>query len=238
MFNNYQTKEFIFKERNAIIIFPKCKPNGKMILKTEYLDAFPDFDISMLERGYYLIHIYHHTRWASDEENNIMADFVRYCSKELGTDKKCILEGMSCGGLQAVKFAEEYPELVSVMYLDAPVLNILSMAGLGECRNQVVGQCWREIVSTYNVDRSTIINFRKSPIDNMTPLIENNIPIIMLYGNADDVVIYEENGKVLENYYKQHGGNIKVISRSMCGHHPHGLTDPTPIIDFIENNIN
>ena len=143
MFNNYQTKEFIFKERNAIIIFPKCKPNGKMILKTEYLDAFPDFDISMLERGYYLIHIYHHTRWASDEENNIMADFVRYCSKELGTDKKCILEGMSCGGLQAVKFAEEYPERVSVMYLHAPVLNILSMAGLGECRNQVVGQCWR-----------------------------------------------------------------------------------------------
>ena len=68
----------------------------------------------------------------------------------------------------------------------------------------------------------------------MEPLIENAIPIIMLYGNADNIVIYEENGKVLEDYYKSHGGIIKVISKSMCQHHPHGLENPEPIIEFIE----
>ena len=52
--------------------------------------------------------------------------------------------------------------------------------------------------------------------------------------NRDDVVIYEENGKVLENFYKSNGGCIKVICRSMAGHHPHGLDDPTPIINFID----
>ena len=57
----------------------------------------------------------------------------------------------------------------------------------------------------------------------------------MVYGNADDLVIYEENGKVLEHYYKKHGGIIKVISKSMCEHHPHGLEDSSVLIDFIEH---
>ena len=68
----------------------------------------------------------------------------------------------------------------------------------------------------------------------MAPLIQNNIPIIMLYGNADNIVVYEENGKVLEEYYKEHGGTIKVIAKSMCEHHPHGLEDVTPIVEFVE----
>ncbi len=235
-FENFKTKELIFSERKAVIIYPTGEPNGKMILKTEYLTAFPNFDVAMLERGYHLIHVFQRTRWASDEELDIQAAFVRYCAKELGCSERCILEGMSCGGLQAAKFAEKYPSLTAVLYLDAPVLNILSMCGLGECTSSAVPQFWREIVATYGVSRSTIINFRQSPIDNMEPLIENNIPVIMLYGNADDVVIYEENGKVLEKFYQEKGGTLKVICRSMMGHHPHGLDDPSPIIEFVEAN--
>ncbi len=234
MWNNFESKEFIFAERNAVIVFPNGEPNGKMILKTEYPDAFPAFDTEMLSKGYHLIYVSHRTRWATDEETNIAADFIRYCAKELHASEKCILEGMSCGGLQAAMLAEKYPELVSVMYLDAPVMNILSMVGLGECTADCVPMFWREIVAAYGVSRSTIINFRKSPIDNMKPLIDNNIPVIMLYGDADDIVIYEENGKILEKYYAENNGIIKVIQKSMCGHHPHCLENPAPIIEFVE----
>lgn len=234
MWNEFKTKKFTFAEREAVIIYPDREPIGRMLLKTEYLDAFPNFDIEMLKRGYYLINLSHRSRWAPDEETDIMADFVRYCAKELNVSERCVLEGMSCGGLQAAMLAERYPELVSVMYLDAPVLNILSMAGLGERRSENNDKLWREIVATYGVNRSTIVNFRKSPIDHMEPLIQHNIPVIMLYGNADNIVVYEENGKVLEEYYKEHGGVMKVIAKSMCEHHPHGLEDATPIIDFIE----
>lgn len=237
MWNGFECEKFVFCERTAVIIKPKEKANGRMLLKTEYLDAFPELDIEMLKRGYYLIHIFHRTRWASDEETDIMADFVLHCAKKLNADKRCVLEGMSCGGLQAAKFAEKYPELVSVMYLDAPVLNILSQVGFGEHKSDAVEQTWRELVATYGFNKSTVVNFRKSPIDNMKPLIENNIPVIMVYGNADSIVVYEENGKVLESYYKENGGNIKVIAKSMCGHHPHGLDDPAPIITFIEENF-
>lgn len=235
MWNGFETKKLRFKERDAIIIYPEGNPNGRMLLKTEYLDAFPAFDIAMLKKGYHLIHVIQRNRWAPAVEIDILADFVRYCAKELGTSKRCVLEGMSCGGLQAAIFAERYPELAAVLYLDAPVLNILSMAGYGG-KNEVISCLWQELEDAYGVTSSTIVNFRQSPIDNMKPLIDNNIPIIMVYGNADKVVIYGENGRVLENYYKENGGTICVIGKSMCGHHPHGLENPQVIIDFVEKN--
>ena len=237
MWNGFKIQRFTFADREAVIIFPECHPNGRLLLKTEYLDAFPNFDIEMLKRGYHLIHISHRTRWATDEETAIMAEFVRYCAKELHASERCVLEGLSCGGMQAACLAESYPELTAVIYLDAPVLNLLSMAGLGECHAEDMESLWREIVASYGVNKSSIVNFRKSPIDNMKPLIENNIPIIMIYGNADKVVVYEENGKVLEKYYEENGGILKVISKSMCGHNPHGLDDAAPIIKFIEENF-
>ena len=233
----FKVKKFWFQEREAQIIYPDCEPNGKLILKTEYLTAFPNFECAMLEKGYTLCFVSHPTRWAPDSETKVLAEFVEFVAAELGMEPKVIAIGMSCGGLQAVRLAELYPHLISVLYLDAPVLNILSLAGLGECCEPSIPTFWRELVATYGFSKSTIINFRGSPIDKMEPLIENNIPIIMLYGNADKVVIYEENGKVLEEYYKANGGDLKVICKSMTGHHPHGLTDPTPIIEFVESRL-
>ena len=108
---------------------------------------------------------------------------------------------------------------------------------MGECKDPAVSIFWRELVNTYGFNRSTVINFRNSPIDHMQTLIDHRIPIIMLYGNADEVVLYEENGKVLEEFYRENGGDLKVICRSMGGHHPHSLSDPTPIIEFVESRL-
>lgn len=236
LWNDFKLEEFYFEGRTSWIIYPHCEMNGKLMLKTEYISAFPNFEIEMLKKGYCLCGMSHYTRWAPDYETNIMAKFVKFVAEKLNLCEKCILIGMSCGGLQAVRFAELYPELAAVMYLDAPVLNILSMAGLGEA--EFNPEFWRELVATYGFSKSTVINFRKSPIDNMKVLAENKIPVIMLYGNNDNVVIYEENGKVLEEFYRQNNLPIKVISKSMSGHHPHGLPkDPTPIIEFVERYI-
>ena len=237
MWNDFESKEFMFQDRIATIVYPNGTPNGKMVLKPEYLPAFPTFDIAMLNRGYYLINIQHESRWAPDYETKIMADFVRFCAKELNADEKCIVEGMSCGGLQGARFAQEYPELCAVLYLDNPVLNMLSMYGLGACKDDMVPSFRMEIANTYDVDESTILNFRNSPIDYMDKLIQNNIPILMIYGNGDPIVIYRENGKVLKDYYEANGGEMKVIVRSMQKHHPHGLDDPTPIIEYVERYV-
>ena len=72
-----------------------------------------------------------------------------------------------------------------------------------------------------------------NPVDNLCQLAEHHIPILHVYGNADEVVPWDENTGVVAERYQQMGGDIKLISKSECGHHPHGLSDPKPIVDFI-----
>ena len=232
--NDFECLDFTFNERGAKIVYPSCPPNGKLILKAEYFDAFPNFEIEMLKKGYYLCFVYHSSRWAPDEEIDFTAEFVKHVSRMLDIEAKCVVVGMSCGGLTGTRLAQRHPHLVSALYLDAPVLNLLSMAGLGEAEFNPV--FWREMVAAHGFSKSTVINFRKSPIDALDVLVENNIPVIMLYGDADNTVVYAENGRVLEDYYKENGGIIKVIRKSCCGHHPHCLENPQFIIDFIEQH--
>ena len=71
MWNEFKSETFIFAERQAVIVYPDCEPNGRLLLKTEYLNAFPNFDIEMLKRGYYLIHVSHRSRWAPDEDGRV-----------------------------------------------------------------------------------------------------------------------------------------------------------------------
>lgn len=235
--NRFEQKNFTFEGRSAAVFFPSCPSNGKLMLKTEYLTAFPYFEIAMLQRGYTLACVSHPSRWAPDSEVEVTANFVRFVADEYKLDPKCIMVGMSCGGLLAVRLAEQHPELASVLFLDAPVMNLLSLYGLGACKHSAVACFKAEMDKTYGFTPSTVINFRKSPIDNMKPLIDNNIPIIMIYGDADDVVIYEENGKLLEDYYKENSGDLKTICIPGRGHHPHSLAEPSPIIEYVEAHL-
>ena len=43
---------FSFEGNYAQVIKPKCNPNGKWALKTEYMHAFPDTEIELLKEYY------------------------------------------------------------------------------------------------------------------------------------------------------------------------------------------
>ena len=46
---------------------------------------------------------------------------------------------------------------------------------------------------------------------------------------------YEANLRaILEKYYRENGGTIVSIGKANCAHHPHGLENNTPIIEFVE----
>ncbi len=232
LWNGFEIEKFEFQGREAVIVYPE-KPNGKLLLKTEYWHAFPETEVALVKHGYYDCYVKHNNRWATPDEVTLMADFVKFVAAKLGIEPKCIPVGMSCGGLYAARLAQCYPELVSCMYIDAPVMNLISMAGLGTLE-AYVDIFWGEMVKAHGFTKASIVTYRDSPIDHMDVLLNNNIPIIMVYGEADTTVIYEENGKILEDYYTKNGGILKVISKPGCEHHPHGLEDPTPVVEFID----
>ena len=230
--HGYKCEEFEFQGMYAIVVFPSVKPNGKLALKTEYFEEFPKMQIDLLDKGYHLAYIKNINRWGRDEDLKRKADFVDFVSTKYNLSKKCVPVGLSCGGLFAIKFAGNYPDMVSVIYLDAPVVNILSCpCCLGANKNQPIPS--KEVYDALGLDEISILSYRKHPLDYIPKLVEHRIPAVIVSGDSDTVVCYDENGIFLEKAYKEADIPLEVYIKKGGDHHPHGLEDNTPIVDFI-----
>jgi hypothetical protein len=71
------------------------------------------------------------------------------------------------------------------------------------------------------------------PIHELEPLARAHIPLISVVGDVDTTVPYLENTALIEKEYHRLGGEITVLHKPNGNHHPHGLDDPTPVVDFI-----
>ena len=81
---------------------------------------------------------------------------------------------------------------------------------------------------------SDLLSYLNHPMDNIIDLYKYKIPIILVCGEVDTVVPYTENVAVLKRLYEENNGIIQTILKPNCNHHPHGLEDPTPIVNFIQ----
>ena len=190
-----------------------------------------------MHRGYNLVYLKNITRWGHSEDFEKKFRLSQFLTKEYGFLPTCATVGMSCGGLHSVYLAAKYPQMVSVMYLDAPVLNLLSCPaymGLPPASKEAGENFWNEFYGARGISRSELICRRDHPIDMAHILLEHKIPIILVSGDSDKTVPYVENGALLETYYKENGGEIEVHIKKGGDHHPHGLQDVRIIADFIE----
>ena len=138
----------------------------------------------------------------------------------------------------AIKFAAKYPELVSCLYLDAPVLNYMSCPcgfGIGEpLYGPGTDRGIQEIMEALALSGiSELISYREMPMDCIPALVANQIPVAMVAGDADRVVPFEENGLLLQKAYQKAGLPFFFTMKENCGHHPHGLDDTRHLVDFI-----
>lgn len=232
-FHGYPLIEFDIDGRTALLVRPKNTAEGApWLLKTEYFDAFPEFELEMLSRGWHVAYVANKTRWHDASDDDAKAALAKRLSAEFSLSQKCVTVGMSCGGMHSIYFASKYPELVAGLYLDAPVVNLLSCpCGIGKTDNESL---YEEFVSHTGMTKSSLINYRNHPYDHLGALVENNIPVFLVCGDCDLTVSYEENGKALYEYISSRGGNIIQIVTKGRGHHPHGLIDLSPLVEFAE----
>jgi len=64
-------------------------------------------------------------------------------------------------------------------------------------------------------------------------LAKHKIPIIVVVGDSDLTVPYEQNAKLFIEEYEKIHDDIVVVIKSGCGHHPHSLENVASIIEFI-----
>ena len=235
--HNKECLEFTLLGRSCKLICPpEGTANGKWLLKTEYLTAFPSFEIKMLNRGYHVAYIENKTRWHAESDDDAKAALAKLLNTEFGLCEKCMPVGMSCGGMQAIYFAAKYPEHVAALYLDAPVTNLLSCPGhVGQRTLEENAKLLQEFTDHTGMTLSDLINYRNHPIDKMPLVLKAGIPVILVAGDSDRVVPYNENGFFVEKLYREGGGIIETYIKKGCDHHPHGLEDRSPLIRFVEN---
>jgi pimeloyl-ACP methyl ester carboxylesterase len=149
-----------------------------------------------------------------------------------GFNSKAILIGISRGGAYACNWAAQNPEKVSLIYGDAPVCSFASWPyahGAGKDSRD-----WKKLLAVYGFKTNQeAVSCPTQPINEVAQLVKAHIPLLCVVGDADTTVPYSENTAIVEQKYKKLGGQITVIHKPGCGHHPHGLDDPTPIVDFV-----
>lgn len=237
LWNGFRLESFLFEGKQGYVVFPEAgTSNGRLMVKTEYWGAFPEaVELPLLERGFHVCFLQNENRWGTNADLDRKARFVRFVQEKYHLVSRVVPIGMSCGGLIAIKFAARYPELIACLYLDAPVVNYLSCpCGFGVGERLGDGSGIPEILNALGLDSiSQLLGYRDMPLDHIPQLVAEKIPVVMVAGGSDTTVPFCENGALLQNAYREAGGELEVYLKPNCGHHPHGLSDPAPVIEFI-----
>ncbi len=229
-FYGFEEMRFSFEGKDAVVVFANTQNrSNKWLLKTEYFGAFPELEVMMLKKGYNVAHVENTSRWCLEEDTERQARFCKYLHDAYGFAEKCVPVGMSCGGMQAIFLAAAHPELVAALYLDAPVVNYLSCPG---CFGKSTISAFDEFSKAKKLTRIELLSFRNHPLDRFDA-IPRDLPIILVSGDADTTVPYDENGELLYDYAVAHDMPIELYIKPGGDHHPHGLPDNGIIADFI-----
>lgn len=227
----YRKVDFYVDRRESFVVCPvKTAKGSPWAWRTEFFGAFDTVDMALLERGWHLA--YHRTSdmYGCPQAVENMHRFRCAAVEHFGLARRVVLFGFSRGGLYAFNYAVKYPYYTDILYLDAPVLDIRSWP----CGKAYSGDCRTQCMDLYGLTEETLPFFNGNPLDKINEVAKNNIPVIIVAGGSDVVVPYSENGAVLAERYRAAGGIIEAIVKPDCGHHPHSLENPAPVVDFIQ----
>ena len=232
--HGFDRYNFRFDSRACIAVTPKQAAKGKpWIWRARFFGHEPQTDIALLKRGFHVVYIDVGGLFGSPKAVAHWDAFHKLLTEKHGFAPKPALEGMSRGGLIIFNWAAANPGKVACIYADAPVCDIKSWPG-GKGKGNGAPACWKQCIAVYGFkSEAEALAYDKNPIDNLAPLAKAGIPLLHVCGADDTSVPVAENTTIVEKRYKKLGGDIITIIKPRCGHHPHSLKDPKPIVDFV-----
>ncbi|HTR40340.1 MAG TPA: alpha/beta hydrolase [Pseudomonadales bacterium] len=232
--NGYEQDEFMLAGHQCRLVEPKSAAAGNpWIWRPEFFGAYDQADRALLQKGFALAYINMNNIYGSPPAMELMDQFYDYMTSKYGLSSRVTLFGFSRGGLYALNWSARRPNRIACLYLDAPVCDFKSWpAGFGKGIGSPGD--WAHLKKIYGFkDDQEARAYRLNPIDNLQPLAAAKIPILCVCGDADKTVPYPENTAILKQRYEALGGSIQVIIKHGGDHHPHSLTNPQPIVDFV-----
>ncbi|MEO1524332.1 MAG: hypothetical protein AAFX06_02800 [Planctomycetota bacterium] len=218
------------------IVSPKAPAEGKpWVWRARFWGHQPQFDLEMLRRGWHVVYCDVAGLFGNDVAIERWDQFYRQTQK-WGLHEKPFLEGMSRGGLIVMRWASANANVVAGIYVDNAVMDFRSWPAAKFLGADALGTgatgAWKQCLQAYGLSEDAALRYSDGPLDRLKSLAEKEVPIYALINEADDVVPPAENGDQLVKRYRELGGKIIEHRRPGLGHHPHGLQDPKPIVQF------
>ena len=221
----FKRHHFEFEGCKAWIVEPDhIAGDGRWSWVTQWAEAYvPRVGVTLLlSQGFYHVHIDVFQYRCSPKGVGIMGRFHEKLVS-MGLSPKVNLIGMSWGGLFSLRYAETFPERVCGIYLDAPVCDASENTPASADRFEAIKE-------QYGLSGEELAVSPLNPINNVGVI--TGIPVMAVVGQADQSVDVTTNFDVFEKRFLAAGGKLSVTRRQYWGHHPHGLDDPRPILDF------
>ncbi|MBM3497052.1 MAG: alpha/beta hydrolase [Armatimonadetes bacterium] len=234
VYEGYLRHTFTLDGCRCLLVEPRApRADRAWVWKAEFFEAFPAFELAMLQRGFFLAYITVGNTFGCPSALAHWSPFYEELTGKYGLSSRPILLGMSRGGLYIYNWAARNPSQVGCLYGDAPVCDFKSWPG-GRGVGPGSPADWEALRRCYGfASEAEALAYGGNPVDNLAPIAAAGLPIIHVVGDRDEPVPVSENSDVLEARYRALGGLIQVIHKPECGHHPHGLEDPAPVIEFI-----
>ena len=233
-YRGFERHDFEVDGCAAIVVAPKQVAPGKpWIWRAEFFDHRPEADLALLGRGFHLVYLNVGNTFGCPDAMKHWDVLYRLLTETYAFARKVALEGLSRGGLYCYNWAAANPEKVACLYGDAPVCDFRSWPG-GKGKGPGSPGDWAKLLQDYHfASEAEALAYTGNPVDNLKPLAQAHVPLLHVYGDADEVVPWPENTGVVTERYRALGGEIELICKPGIGHHPHALDDPTPIVQFI-----
>jgi lysophospholipase L1-like esterase/pimeloyl-ACP methyl ester carboxylesterase len=230
--------DFDFQGKPATIVAPRRpRPGRPWAWRGEFFGAFANADAALVANGFHLAYLRIPDLFGSPAAVKQWDAFHAELTSRYRLGPKPALIGLSRGGLYCFNWATANPDKVACIYADAAVCDFKSWPG-GAPKRRGTGKGsiseWQKLLAAYGFSSDEeAFAHPGNPVDTLGPLAAARVPLLLVYGEADDVVPPAENSLVIASRYRQLGGNVTVIPKPGVGHHPHGLSDPGPIVQFI-----
>jgi lysophospholipase L1-like esterase len=226
----FEQYTFYYHGKQAIVVAPaaeKVAEGRPWIWRPAFFGAFATVDSALVEKGFHVVYYDLTHQYGSPKAMQAANEFYRVMTKYYKLSKKVTLEGFSRGGYCVLNWASQNPSKVACIYVDAPVCNIESWPSRKETK------LWGDFLQEWGLSEEEMSNFHGNPIEHTDSIALHQIPVVAVCGLADQVVPFKENFQVWQKRFEKQGGRVFLITKKKCDHHPHSLTDPTPVVDFI-----
>ena len=237
VWNGFDRYDFVVDGQPAMVIAPKrVAPGRPWLWHGEFFGHKPEPDLALLGRGFHVAYLSVPDQLGSPSAVAHWNVFYRELTTQYGLAPKVALVGLSRGGLYCYNWAIANPDRVACLYGDAPVCDFRSWPGaFGKGKRS--DHDWQLVLEQYGFKSDEEAKaYRGNPVDRLASLAAAKVPLLHVYGDADEAVPWDENTGVVAERYRKLGGEITLIAKAGGLHHPHGLADSTPIVDFIWNH--